>query len=137
MLKSLLFGAGVLILALSPAVQTEARTNPPAAVGSVPTRVDALMASYPGFSGVVLVAKDGRPVLRKAYGQANREWNIANAPDTKFRLGSLTKAFTAAAILQLQEAGKLSVEDPISKYYCRSIARDHSGLGRPAIAKLG
>ena len=117
MLKSLLFGAAVLILALSPAVQAQARTDPPAAVGSVSARLDALMVSYPGFSGVVLVAKDGRPVLRKAYGQANREWNIANAPDTKFRLGSLTKAFTAAAILQLQEAGKLSVEDPISKHY--------------------
>jgi D-alanyl-D-alanine carboxypeptidase len=65
----------------------------------------------------VLVAKDGVPVLRKAYGLANREWNVANTPDTKFRLGSLTKAFTATAILQLQETGKLSIDDPISKYY--------------------
>jgi CubicO group peptidase (beta-lactamase class C family) len=80
-------------------------------------RADAVMATFPEFSGTVLVAKDGAPVLRKAYGLANREWNIANTPETRFRLGSLTKAFTAVAILQLQEAGKLSVDDPISKYY--------------------
>src|SRR5271170_1443069 len=68
------------------------------------------------FSGTVLVAKNGVPVFRKAFGLANREWNIPNAPQTKFRIGSVTKGFTATAVLQLAEAGKLSVNDPVSKY---------------------
>jgi CubicO group peptidase (beta-lactamase class C family) len=69
------------------------------------------------FSGSILVAKDGVPVFRKAFGMANREWDIPNTPDTKFRIGSNTKQFTATAILQLAEAGKLSIDDPVSKYY--------------------
>ncbi len=69
------------------------------------------------FSGSVLVAKNGAPVLRDSFGAADREWDVANTPDTKFRLGSITKQFTATAILQLAEQGKLSVDDPISKYY--------------------
>ena len=78
------------------------------------------------FSGVVLVAKDGKPVFRKAYGLANREWNVPNAVTGKFRIGSMTKAFTATAILQLQEAGKLSIDDPISKYYADAPATWHA-----------
>lgn len=69
------------------------------------------------FSGSVLVAKDGAPVLRESFGAADREWDVANTADTKFRLGSITKQFTAVAILQLAEQGKLAVDDPISKYY--------------------
>src|SRR5258708_4633353 len=69
------------------------------------------------FIGSVLVAREGKPIFRKGYGLANREWNIPNAPDTKFRLGSITKQFTATAILQLAEAGKLKTDDPVSKYY--------------------
>src|SRR6185436_15348616 len=56
-------------------------------------------------------------IYRRAFGQANREWGVANTPDTEFRLGSITKQFTAAAILQLAEQGKLSLDDPVSKYY--------------------
>ncbi len=69
------------------------------------------------FSGSILVAKDGVPVWRESFGAADREWEVANTADTKFRLGSITKQFTATAILQLVEQGKLSVDDPISKYY--------------------
>jgi CubicO group peptidase (beta-lactamase class C family) len=69
------------------------------------------------FSGSILVAKDGAPVWRESFGAADREWDIANTADTKFRLGSITKQFTATAILQLVDQGKLSVDDPISKYY--------------------
>jgi CubicO group peptidase (beta-lactamase class C family) len=69
------------------------------------------------FSGSVLVAKDGAPVWRESFGAADREWDIPNTADTKFRLGSITKQFTATAILQLAEQGKLSVDDPVSKYY--------------------
>ncbi|GEP09301.1 serine hydrolase [Methylobacterium gnaphalii] len=68
------------------------------------------------FSGTILVAKDGKPVFRRAYGLANREWNAANTLDTHFRIGSLTKPFTAAAILKLAEAGKLRLDDRIRRF---------------------
>jgi CubicO group peptidase (beta-lactamase class C family) len=68
------------------------------------------------FQGAVLVAKDGVPVLQKGYGFANVEFQALNTPQTKFLIGSITKQFTATAILQLQEQGKLSVSDPITKH---------------------
>lgn len=68
------------------------------------------------FSGAVLVAKKGEIIYKDAFGLANREWNIPNTVDTKFRIGSLTKQFTSAAILQLAAAGKLNLDDPIGKY---------------------
>ena len=68
------------------------------------------------FQGVVLVARDGRPVLEKGYGDASVELGVPNTPETKFLIGSITKQFTAALILQLQEQGKLDVQDPITKY---------------------
>ena len=68
------------------------------------------------FMGTVLVARDGKVVLDKAYGMANIEWDIPNAPNTKFRLGSITKQFTAAAILLLEERGKLKIDDRIKTY---------------------
>lgn len=70
-----------------------------------------------GFTGSALVAKDGKVIFSKGYGMANVEWDIPNTPQTKFRLGSITKQFTAAAIMLLQERGKLSVQDPICKYF--------------------
>ena len=82
------------------------------------TRMEQIVQSYvPGkFMGTVLVAQDGKIVLDKGYGFANLEWDIPNTPTTKFRLGSLTKQFTAASILLLEERGKLKVEDPVKKY---------------------
>jgi CubicO group peptidase (beta-lactamase class C family) len=68
------------------------------------------------FMGTVLVARDGAIVLDKAYGMANVEWDVPNTPATKFRLGSITKQFTAAAILLLEERGKLKVDDRIKTY---------------------
>src|SRR6185437_8860133 len=81
---------------------------------------DALIRTYVAtntFSGTVLVAKDGKVLFEKAYGLANREWNAPNTLDTKFRIGSITKQFTATAILQLAEQAKLNIDDPVSKYY--------------------
>jgi CubicO group peptidase (beta-lactamase class C family) len=75
---------------------------------------DAVTSQH--FMGTVLVERDGKAILDKGYGSADLEWNIPNAPDTRFRLGSITKQFTAAGILLLEERGKLKVEDPISKY---------------------
>jgi len=68
------------------------------------------------YMGSVLVAKDKQVILNKGYGSADLEWDVPNSPSTKFRLGSITKQFTAASILLLQERGKLNVHDPVSKY---------------------
>src|SRR5580704_10444867 len=69
------------------------------------------------FQGSVLLARDGEPLFRKSYGLANAEWDAANAPDTKFRLASITKQFTSALIMQLVQQQKIKLDDPISKYY--------------------
>ncbi|MCX6286167.1 MAG: serine hydrolase [Bacteroidetes bacterium] len=69
------------------------------------------------FSGAVLVARNDSIILHKGYGLANREWNVQNTADTKFRIASNTKQFTAAAILQLEDQGKLSLDDKLSKYF--------------------
>ena len=69
------------------------------------------------FSGSILVARDGKPIVSKGYGMANYEWDIPNSPQTEFKLGSVTKQFTAAAIMLLQERGRLSVNDPVCRYF--------------------
>ena len=68
------------------------------------------------FMGSVLVARGEDVILSKGYGAANLEWNVPNAPSTKFRLGSITKQFTAASILLLEERDKLKLDDPIKNY---------------------
>jgi CubicO group peptidase (beta-lactamase class C family) len=68
------------------------------------------------FMGSVLVARGPAVVFTRGYGSANLEWNSPNDATTKFRLGSLTKQFTAASILLLEERGKLSVDDRVKKY---------------------
>jgi len=82
-------------------------------------RMEQVIQSYTAnrqFMGSVLVAKGTEVLLSKGYGSANLEWDVPNSPATKFRLGSITKQFTAASILLLQERGKLNVEDPVKKY---------------------
>lgn len=68
------------------------------------------------FSGTALVAQNGKILLRTGIGLANREWNIANIPEAKMRLGSITKQFTATSILLLELQKKLSVEDTVDKH---------------------
>lgn len=68
------------------------------------------------FSGAVLVAREGQMVFRGAFGDANREFSVANSPETKFRIGSVSKQFTAAAVLLLAQRGALQLTDPISKH---------------------
>src|SRR4030095_7346844 len=67
------------------------------------------------FSGAVLIAKNGQPIFKKAYGMANKSNNTPNNIDTKFDLGSMNKMFTAVAIAQLVEQGKLSFTDTVGK----------------------
>ena len=70
-----------------------------------------------GFSGVILVARGDRVLLRKAAGYADRERQIRNTPETKFPIESVTKQFTATAIMMLVDEGKISLDDSILKYY--------------------
>ncbi|HWC54403.1 MAG TPA: serine hydrolase [Chitinophagaceae bacterium] len=75
------------------------------------------LADVNHFRGAVLVMKQNKVLLRHAYGMADQELNVPNTPETKFRIGSITKQFTAACILQLVEAGKLSLDDKLSKFF--------------------
>jgi CubicO group peptidase (beta-lactamase class C family) len=68
------------------------------------------------FSGAVLVAQNGKILLAKGYGFANFEWRIPNTPQPRFRIGSLTKQFTATLIMQLTEAKLVDLQDSICKY---------------------
>jgi CubicO group peptidase (beta-lactamase class C family) len=63
------------------------------------------------FSGTIAAERDGKVLIEKSYGWAVEEWRMPNSSDTKFEIASLSKQFTAAAILQLVDAGKLGVED--------------------------
>jgi CubicO group peptidase (beta-lactamase class C family) len=89
-----------------------------AAVAVPEANVDAVFARWtnetPGCA--VGVSRDGKPVLRKAYGMADLEHDIPNEPETIFEAGSVSKQFTAAAILLLAKDGKLSLDEPARKY---------------------
>jgi CubicO group peptidase (beta-lactamase class C family) len=85
----------------------------------ITAKIDEYMnaaARVDSFSGSILVARDGKPLVNKGYGMANIELNVSNTPDTVFRLGSITKQFTAMAIMMLAERGKMNVNDPACKY---------------------
>jgi CubicO group peptidase (beta-lactamase class C family) len=68
------------------------------------------------FSGAVLVTKDGKSVFAEAYGLADRDHKTPNTLKTRFRIGSMNKMFTAVAVLQLVQAGKVGLNDPVGKY---------------------
>jgi CubicO group peptidase (beta-lactamase class C family) len=90
------------------------------AVPSIADRMDRAAKFYQkrdGFMGVVAVSRDHQLILQRGYGYANVEWQIPFTPDARFRIGSLTKQFTATAILLLQQDGKLKTSDPISRFY--------------------
>ena len=75
-----------------------------------------LANKYRQFNGSALVAENGKIIYKGGHGMANMEWNIPNTPETKFRLGSITKQFTAMLALQLVEQGKLKLDGKISDY---------------------
>ena len=81
------------------------------------TKYMEFLQKYHNFNGSILVAKDGKILLNKAYGLADIDQNIENTPQTTFAIGSITKQFTAMAIMQLAEKGLLNVEDKLSKYF--------------------
>src|SRR5262245_51416134 len=94
--------------------------------GELDAKLDAYLSAS-GFTGNALVAKSGRIVLAKGYGLADREKGIPFARDTAVSIGSITKQFTAAAILALEDDGKLKVEDPISKFFPKA-PEDKKGI---------
>jgi CubicO group peptidase (beta-lactamase class C family) len=68
------------------------------------------------FSGTVAVAKDGKILFSRGYGMADLAYDVSNGPETRFDIGSVSKTFTAALVLRLQDTGKLRLDDPICKY---------------------
>jgi CubicO group peptidase (beta-lactamase class C family) len=91
----------------------------PALAQDVSAKLDEYLstaAAQHQFSGSALVAQNGKVLLGKGYGMASIELDVPNTAQTRFRLGSITKQFTAAAILLLQEQGKLSVGDSVCKF---------------------
>jgi CubicO group peptidase (beta-lactamase class C family) len=103
---------------------SDLRVSPPSQADTVEPnstkqRLDEVAGSFTkddAFMGAVLVAKGSDILLDKGYGKAVLEWNIPDSPGVKFRIGSMTKQFTAALVLLEQEDGKLSLDDPIGKY---------------------
>jgi CubicO group peptidase (beta-lactamase class C family) len=83
-------------------------------------KIDSLIQSEfkepNGPGGVFLISQKGKPVFKKAFGMANLELDSKLNTNSVFQIGSMTKQFTAIAILMLEEQGKLKVTDPISKY---------------------
>lgn len=84
-------------------------------IGERAAKMDARLAE--GFSGVAVAALDGKVVLAKGYGFADRERKNPFTIDTVYDVGSITKQFTAAAIVKLEEQGRLGVSDTIDKYF--------------------
>lgn len=84
-------------------------------VNAVSAHLDKL-AQADEFSGVVLLAKNGKPIFQRAYGFASQAYQVLNRIDTKFNLGSINKIFTKIAICQLAEQGKLSFDEAIGKH---------------------
>src|SRR5262245_52574400 len=104
----------IYLLAVSPYLASGQRSQAPAATPLPQLRARiaeymAARANVTGFSGAVLVAREGQVVFRGAFGDANREFAVPNAPDTKFRIGSVSKQFTAAAVLLLAQRGSLTL----------------------------
>lgn len=88
-----------------------------AAPAGMSSGIEEILAQYAGrgqFNGSALVASGGKPILKKSYGEANLEWDLPNTPDTAFRIGSVSKPFTAVLTMQLVEEGRLTLETRLS-----------------------
>jgi len=112
MLKKKILVIGILVLLLFSMGGVEANTD-------LSTEIDNYITTYEEmgiFSGTVLVAENGKIIINKGYGYADLELDVKNQKETKYRIGSLTKQFTAAAVMQLAEQNKLKTEDKLSKY---------------------
>lgn len=95
----------LLLLALPPALQSAV----------APDFVTDYAQSH-GYSGSILLQQPGKPLYRRSFGLASRAFKQPNTPDTRYRIASITKAFTAVLVLQLVEQGKLDLQQPIRRY---------------------
>lgn len=111
--RRLLIGFAAALTAGAPALA--ATTSQMAAAIDHAARASVQAGETPGLQ--IAVYKDGRPVLVKGYGLASIELRVPVSNDSVFRIGSVTKQFVAAAILKLQEEGRLSVDDHLSRFY--------------------
>jgi CubicO group peptidase (beta-lactamase class C family) len=122
--------AAAVVLALSFGAALRAQSSPPAQAtvpakpaaldaAALQKKVDELLNAHArvnDFSGSILLAAGGKPLVAKGYGYANVEWQIPNTPQTKFRIGSITKQFTSMLVMQLREQGKVELEDSVCVY---------------------
>ena len=99
----------------TPAELAVPRMSEAQAVEAAKARIEDLVRNEQ-FSGAVMVTRNGRTLLSGAYGMADREKKVPNSLDTKFRIGSMNKMFTAVSVLQLAQAGKLNLKEPFGKY---------------------
>jgi len=111
----------LVLLALPARICAQMPANQTTVVASqdIASKIDEYMSALGKvgwFNGSILIAREGKVIVNKGYGMANFELDVPNTPQTKFRLGSITKPFTAMAIMLLQERGKLTVQDSICKY---------------------
>jgi len=110
-------GAGLLLAVIS--LVACSGPGPSGQASGLVHKVDAYLQPFidaGGFSGAVLIARRGHVLLAKGYGLASREFDVPATSRTKFQIASLSKSFTAAAILLLQERGLLDVRDPLSRF---------------------
>ena len=108
-LSSALVACAIILLAVQSSVLAQDKA----------AKIDEVMTAankYRLFNGSVLVAENGKVIYKKGLGLAQMEWKIPNTTDTKFRLGSITKQFTSALVLQLVDQGKVKLDAKISEY---------------------
>jgi CubicO group peptidase (beta-lactamase class C family) len=112
--RNLMISLPLLISIFIPANASDKTT----ALSVITFKLDSLLSSFPqmGPGGVALVIEKNQILFSGSWGLANLEWSIPNSADVKYRIGSLTKSFTALAILQLSDQGKLSLNDQVKKW---------------------
>jgi CubicO group peptidase (beta-lactamase class C family) len=115
-MRALLSSVLLVLMLQSAALAQRASARHPSPKAAKIDEVMTLANKYRLFNGAVLVAEGGKVIYKKGFGLANMEWNIPNTPETRFRLGSITKQFTATAILKLVEEGKIKLDGKISDY---------------------
>jgi len=104
----------VILSSLCQSTRTSAADSP-----DNPAKIDKLMSQYAdccSFTGTVLVSDHDRVIFKKGYGLADREWNIPNTPDVKFRIGSITKQFTSMLVMQQVAKGAIKLDAHLSDY---------------------
>jgi CubicO group peptidase (beta-lactamase class C family) len=115
-MKNMLVRQSFLFFIMCSAIVSVSAQNKPAATIQALENYMARYSTFTDFGGAALVMKGDKVLLRKAYGLADREWGVPNTVDTRFRIASISKTFTAVAILKLVEQNKLSLDDTLEKF---------------------